>query len=47
VLVSQEQAGWRPVDGLPVGTLVVAEGRNLVADGTRLQITKPATDQGK
>jgi hypothetical protein len=30
-----------------VGTRVVAEGRNLVADGTRLQITKPATDQGK
>lgn len=37
VLVGQEQGGWRPVDGLAVGTKVVAQGRDLVTDGTRLQ----------
>jgi RND family efflux transporter MFP subunit len=37
ILVGPDQDGWRPVDGLAVGTQVVAEGRNLVADGTPLQ----------
>ena len=37
ILVGQDQDGWRSVDGLPLGAQVVAEGRNLVADGTRLQ----------
>jgi RND family efflux transporter MFP subunit len=37
ILVGLEQDGWRPVDGLPVGVQVVAEGRNLVVDGTPLQ----------
>jgi len=35
--VGQDQDGWRPVDGLLSGTLVVAQGRDLVAEGTRLQ----------
>ena len=37
VLVGQDQGGWRPVDGLPAGTQVVAQGRDQVVDGTRLQ----------
>jgi len=37
ILVGPEQDGWRPVDGLAVGAQVVAEGRDLVADGTPLQ----------
>lgn len=39
VLVGADQAGWRSVDGLPAGTQVVAQGRDLVTDGTRLQVT--------
>lgn len=39
ILVGQEQGGWRPVDGLPVGTQVVALGRDQVVDGSRLNIT--------
>jgi RND family efflux transporter MFP subunit len=46
VLVGQDQGGWRSVDGLPVGTQVVAMGKDLVVDGTRLQIVAPA-NQGK
>ena len=46
VLVGQDQDGWRPVDGLPTGTLVVAQGRDLVAEGTRLQAPAPA-EKGK
>jgi RND family efflux transporter MFP subunit len=37
VLVGPEQDGWRPVEGLPAGTQVVAQGRDLVAEGTLLQ----------
>jgi len=40
ILVGQDQGGWRPVDGLEVGAQVVAEGRDLVVDGTRLQSAK-------
>jgi RND family efflux transporter MFP subunit len=39
VLVGLEQDGWRPVDGLPVGTPVVAQGKDLVTDGTRVLAT--------
>ncbi len=39
-----DQGGWRTVDGLPVGSKVVAQGRDLVADGTRLQFE---TEKGK
>lgn len=44
VLVGSDQGGWRSVDGLPVGAKVVAQGRDLVADGTRLQFE---TEKGK
>ncbi len=37
ILVGPEQGGWRPVEGLALGVQVVAEGRNLVTDGTPLQ----------
>ncbi|WP_243332122.1 efflux RND transporter periplasmic adaptor subunit [Mesoterricola sediminis] len=43
VTVGQDQGGWRPVDGLATGTQVVAQGRDLVADGSRLQ---PAAAKG-
>ena len=38
VLVGQDQGGWRSVDGLPAGTQVVAQGRDLVAEGTPLRV---------
>jgi hypothetical protein len=37
ILVGPEQDGWRPVEGIGTGAQVVAEGRNLVVDGTLLQ----------
>jgi RND family efflux transporter MFP subunit len=40
VLVGPEQNGWRPVHNLEIGTKVVAQGRNLVLDGTPIQISK-------
>jgi RND family efflux transporter MFP subunit len=40
ILVGPEQDGWRPVDGIKAGAQVVAEGRDLVADGTPLQPLK-------
>jgi membrane fusion protein (multidrug efflux system) len=42
VTVGQDQAGWRPLGGLSVGTQIVAQGSNLVADGSRLKIIGPA-----
>jgi len=36
-LSGQEQGGWRPVEGLAAGTQVVAQGRELVVDGSRVQ----------
>ncbi len=43
LLSGQEQGGWRPVEGLAAGTQVVALGRDLVTDGTRVQaIPSPA-----
>lgn len=33
-----EQDGWRAVEGLAAGAKVVAEGRDQVADGSRLQV---------
>lgn len=38
VVVGPEQDGFRPVDGIPVGTQVVATGQDLVSDGSKLQI---------
>jgi len=42
VTVGQDQGGWRPLEGLPVGTRIIAQGRDLVADGSRLRILEPA-----
>lgn len=42
LLSGQEQNGWRPVEGLAAGTRVVDLGRELVADGTRIQVSAPA-----
>jgi RND family efflux transporter MFP subunit len=42
LLSGQEQGGWHPVEGLPAGTRVVAQGRDLVADGTRVLVTQPS-----
>lgn len=38
VIVGPEQDGFRPVDGIPVGTKVVATGQGLVRDGSKLKI---------
>ena len=46
ILVGTDQGGWRPVDGIQPGAEVVAQGRHLVTDGTRLQVTG-ATPSGK
>lgn len=47
LLAGQEQGGWRPVEGLAVGTQVVALGRDLVSDGTRVQVAAaPAAEPG-
>ncbi len=40
VIVGPEQNGWRPVEGLPRGTEVVAQGRDQVSEGSRLQSAK-------
>lgn len=37
ILVGPEQNGWRPVYDLPIGTKIIAQGRNLVVDGTPIQ----------
>jgi membrane fusion protein, multidrug efflux system len=42
LLSGQEQGGWRPVDGIATGTKVVNLGRNLVMDGSRVQVTAAA-----
>jgi len=38
ILVGPDQGGWRPVDGLAPGAQVVAQGQNLVVDGTPLRV---------
>lgn len=38
ITVGPEQDGWRAVEGLPVGTHVISEGRDRVVDGSRLRI---------
>ena len=38
LLSGQEQGGWRPVEGIAVGTRVVALGRDLVTDGSKVQV---------
>lgn len=39
VAVGMDQNGWRPVEGLAPGTRVVAQGRDQVVDGARVQDT--------
>ncbi|MBI4912390.1 MAG: efflux RND transporter periplasmic adaptor subunit [Acidobacteria bacterium] len=36
IVVGAEQEGWRPVEGLAKGAEVVAQGRDQIAEGTRL-----------
>lgn len=43
VQVGPDQDGWRPIEGLPLGTLAVAQGRDQVTDGSRLKVV----DAGK
>jgi RND family efflux transporter MFP subunit len=47
VQVGAEQDGWRPVEGLAPGTQVVDQGRELVAEGTALQVLAAQTAAGK
>jgi multidrug efflux pump subunit AcrA (membrane-fusion protein) len=47
ILVGQDRNGWRSVDGLPVGMQIVAQGRDLVSDGSPLQIVNPSTRMEK
>lgn len=48
VVLGPEQDGFRPVDGLAVGALVVDDGKDLVSDGTRLRVVNatPALASG-
>jgi len=46
VPVGLEQDGWRPVEGLAVGTGVVSQGRDQLVEGSRLNIVS-ATDAPK
>ena len=48
IAVGSDQNGWRPVDGLPVGTQVVDQGRDQVSDGARLKVKEtPQAQKGK
>lgn len=40
IIVGPEQNGWRPVDGLPKGAEVVAQGRDQLTDGSRVTTAK-------
>jgi RND family efflux transporter MFP subunit len=42
VVLGPEQDGFRPVDGLAAGALVVDDGKDLVGDGTRLRVVSTA-----
>ncbi len=42
VTVGPEQDGFRPVEGIPVGTQVVATGQDLVSEGSKLRIVMDA-----
>jgi RND family efflux transporter MFP subunit len=43
VSIGSDQGGWRPVEdgGLAPGQMLVAQGRELVTDGTRLRVVAP------
>jgi len=46
VPVGNEQDGWRPIEGLPVGAEVVSQGRDHVQDGSRLKIASAPAGKG-
>lgn len=46
LLSGQEQDGWRPVDGIAVGSRVVNLGRDQVMDGSRIQVATAAATTG-
>ena len=43
VSVGQEQDGWRPVDGLPLGARIVGNGRDHVLEGSALLVQPETT----
>ena len=46
VTIGRDQDGWRSVDGLPIGTRVVAQGRDQTVDGARVQeIAQPKQEK--
>jgi RND family efflux transporter MFP subunit len=47
VQVGPEQDGWRPVEGLAPGTLVIDQGRELVAEGSALKVVPAPAGSGK
>jgi len=48
VTIGADQDGWRPVEGLSAGTQIVGQGRDLVSDGTRVNVTgQVANPEGK
>lgn len=48
ITVGADQGGWRPVDGLKAGAHIVAQGRDLVADGTHVKVVAQAVNaEGK
>jgi len=46
VVLGPEQDGFRPVDGLTAGALVVDDGKDLISDGTRLRVAGTAPVSG-
>ena len=47
VVLGPEQDGYRPVSGLAVGIQVIDNGKDLVADGTRLRVISGSPAVGK
>ncbi len=47
VVLAGEQDGWRPVQGLEAGMKIVAMGRDVVADGSRLKVVDAPEGQVK
>jgi membrane fusion protein (multidrug efflux system) len=47
VVLGPEQDGYRPVSGLAVGVQVIDNGKDLVADGTRLRVISGSPAVGK
>jgi hypothetical protein len=47
VVLGPEQDGYRPLSGLAVGVQVIDNGKDLVADGTRLRVISGTPAAGK